>query len=1414
MAVQLNFQLAGGAQSAVQQFMDNLQGAQKEVFRLSDAIRNFDENGNVISQTFKAVTASGKEMSATFKDTATGFDLLSAKVDNAKASLKALEAQQKATQAASRRQDANTAESQLRNLGVIKPTYNVNQINATEAAFQKVRAAIESGAVSLTRFDEILRSIKADPKAILPNMTKEEASVSRVLRNLQEGFDKTGEKAKRSAESLSISFAGIFRLFEAQVIKRATGTLESAFISGIQSSKQFSNEIALIETISQKAGLTTAEWSEGVRRLSSSFGISQLDAARAAYEAISNQVTSGRETFDYMAEAAIFARVTGSSLTDSVNLNSAAIRNFGLAQNDARRINEIFFKTIELGRVKASDLADTFGRVGSIGAEAGVKLEEIGAALATITVKGVKPNDAMTLMSNLLLKLIRPTEEMQRLFKEWGVASGTAAIQTFGFSGVLQKLDLEAQKGTNRMGELINQIRAMRGAFNLTGDAFDTYAQNLKQITTAQDEYTNAAKLTEKSLGFRANLQLNKAQTFFSKELGDPAIKAFVELTESVGGLDKVLQTLLTTAKYVAVVFGTYYYNLIRAAIGVRVTAAAVAVWNSAKELWLVITGKQIAVQAAQTAATSAQTGAQFGCTTAMAANTVATTTNTAATAANTAASGGFIAALIAKTAAMWAWVTATKVGTVLLTGWGAAMATVAPHLVMISAITAGLGFLIHHAMPTKQNVANLKLMNDEIDRLVNARYDKIKELNLSQFLMPSNVNIGSLRETVRADFQNILQYTAKLLADAERAKEYTTERVREISDVVKVSSKALNDYVANGLKRIREQVNESKSLIKNLQKDSESIGRKFQNSIFESRMKFASEGRMDMASGMIIDDQKSQLIRNQIRQLREYISQEAKKGTKESYDEVKKTFDEISKLESQLFDASTSRQRREFDERVRRGTEQPVGFEVDPMTGQMKARYEFTVRTVELEQRLKAIAQEKLSFNQKSIELEQKKIKELEKQEAIEKERARRLTQEFNKLEQLSLLNKAGEIKPEYKRNDGTVDTEKVLRQFDEITKRIKDAVGGQKALEQFAVYRDLMQFRIQLEQQMTAVTNAEVMKRVQGEMQIRERSVMNRLTEAQSKQGLGRTQFLQGAKEAEAAITKLNDIQLRGMWDNSPRMQAFNQALLETGKAVKAFRDSPSNRTFEELAEKIRIAEAVAKQLGSQLTVLGKSDELKAMLAELKKLKDARDLIAKGVDTSNAGDKMAAQIDKEMESVFISIRNVLPQALVKVQQEGQKAAEAIKVSFVDQMNIVILKIDEVARAMERIKVPPGPANPLGPQPQPQNADDLMFGGLPSYYNQGKYVSWIPRGSDTEPAMIGKREMVMTEQASMQFAPLLRAMNQGSLPMYMNKGGNVTNVGDINVTMQGGGTSTSSAKEFAKTVRRGIRRGTISPFN
>jgi len=80
--------------------------------------------------------------------------------------------------------------------------------------------------------------------------------------------------------------------------------------------------------------------------------------------------------------------------------------------------------------------------------------------------------------------------------------------------------------------------------------------------------------------------------------------------------------------------------------------------------------------------------------------------------------------------------------------------------------------------------------------------------------------------------------------------------------------------------------------------------------------------------------------------------------------------------------------------------------------------------------------------------------------------------------------------------------------------------------------------------------------------------------------------------------------------------------------------------------------------------------------------------------------------------------------------------------------------------------------------------------------------------GTDVIPAMLAPGEMVINAASARNFASQLTAINAGVQPVYRSEGGSVTNIGDINVTVNGGGSGRQTARSIATELRRELRRG------
>ena len=366
------------------------------------------------------------------------------------------------------------------------------------------------------------------------------------VQQTQTNFAKSGTKA---AQSLTLSWQTMARIIAAQLIRRALTAFIGAIRESIDLARQFEIRISELRTISQQNQLAFEDWAKGIREVSDAFGIDILDTAEAAYQTLSNQVAKGAETFEFLNETSKFSIVTTASATDSVNLLTAAINSFGLNAGDAGQVAAVMFKTIELGRVRASEMANSFGDVAVIASQLGITLEELTASISTLTIQGIKYNKAATQLRGIFIKLIKPTKEMQKFLRELGVDSGEAAIKTFGLGKFLALLQERTKGSTTELAKLVNRIRGISGALALTGRGLEIFNKNLEANLKAVESYNKAAVYAFESSGRKITIELNKVKNFFVEEFGRDLLKTIVDVTEPFGGLSTVVATLAKTIK-------------------------------------------------------------------------------------------------------------------------------------------------------------------------------------------------------------------------------------------------------------------------------------------------------------------------------------------------------------------------------------------------------------------------------------------------------------------------------------------------------------------------------------------------------------------------------------------------------------------------------------------------------------------------------------------------------------------------------------------------------------------------------------------------------------------------------------------------------------------------------------------------
>lgn len=291
-------------------------------------------------------------------------------------------------------------------------------------------------------------------------------------------------------------------------------------------------------------------------------------APKTLAEGLYDLVSSGFDAKESMVVLRASARAATAGLTTtevSTKAVAAALNAYRRPASDAQAISDDLFQTVNLGVLTFDELASTIGMVLPAAATMGVDLKEIGAGISTLTKQGQSGSSAVVNLNAALTALIKPTKEMEGLFKQLGIENAESIVKTKGFQGALEYL-INATDGTKgAIADLFPNVRAMRAVFGLTGKNAREAAKDLQGFQNDTGATSKVLAEQSKSLAFEWN-QLKAEASVLAIEVGDKlipvlrdvmgdladAVKWFTDLPEGVqktaleiGGLALALGPLI-----------------------------------------------------------------------------------------------------------------------------------------------------------------------------------------------------------------------------------------------------------------------------------------------------------------------------------------------------------------------------------------------------------------------------------------------------------------------------------------------------------------------------------------------------------------------------------------------------------------------------------------------------------------------------------------------------------------------------------------------------------------------------------------------------------------------------------------------------------------------------------------------------
>ena len=289
-----------------------------------------------------------------------------------------------------------------------------------------------------------------------------------------------------------------------------------------------------------------------VAEFAKQFNIPLKEATEGLYQTLSNQFTAMSQRTDIMTASMKLAKVGVMDFHDAILLVTGTLNAYGLSSDQAESVAAKFFTTIQLGRVRGQELAAVMGQVTPIASELGIGLEQLNSAMVGLTIGGLDAHKAATGLRGAMMALLKPSEDMQKVIRELGYASGEQMVQAKGFQGALQAVADAADNMGSKIAKDVPNVRALTAELRLTQTGAKQVEDAMKAMALSTPETldkvykqftsTDSEKLTS---------TINKLKIDLTQDFGAGLTHALASLMQLVGGADNLsaaIQALVPVA--------------------------------------------------------------------------------------------------------------------------------------------------------------------------------------------------------------------------------------------------------------------------------------------------------------------------------------------------------------------------------------------------------------------------------------------------------------------------------------------------------------------------------------------------------------------------------------------------------------------------------------------------------------------------------------------------------------------------------------------------------------------------------------------------------------------------------------------------------------------------------------------------
>ena len=236
-------------------------------------------------------------------------------------------------------------------------------------------------------------------------------------------------------------------------------------------------------------------------KVSVAFNSNLIDVVKGFKTALSSGIEA-EELEQFSMIVGNVSTALGTSFDQTTNILTSFKDAYNLSIGQMSAVGDKLFRLVDVGKVNVQELMASFGRLIPIAANAGVSITDAFAGVATLSRTGMSTSQSVTALTQLISKIVNPSDKAKRAFQSLGIQFGAAAFAGRTLSEVISEIQEKTAGKGDAIGQIFPEERAKRGAAGLR---------------SVLDLLKKSALEIENSEGAAARASVAKMDTFATK---------------------------------------------------------------------------------------------------------------------------------------------------------------------------------------------------------------------------------------------------------------------------------------------------------------------------------------------------------------------------------------------------------------------------------------------------------------------------------------------------------------------------------------------------------------------------------------------------------------------------------------------------------------------------------------------------------------------------------------------------------------------------------------------------------------------------------------------------------------------------------------------------------------------------------